>query len=67
MIAEYSVNSWYWRDEAAELKFLRRHKNFILEIEKSSADTWIQSKTFKDFDSEQDGLLCLQEVQIDLV
>ena len=59
MIAEYSVNSWYWGDEAAELEFLKRHKNFILEIEKSSADTWIQSKTFKDFDSEQDGLLCL--------
>ena len=40
-------------------RIFKKTQKFILEIEKSSADTWIQSKTFKDFDSEQDGSLCL--------
>ena len=59
MITEDSVDSWYWGDEFAELEFLRRHKNFISEIERSSAEKWKQGKTFRDFVSEQDGYLCL--------
>ena len=59
LIAAHSINPWYMQDENAELKFLRRHKDFIAEIKRSSTDTWIQNVTFKDFESECDAYLCL--------
>ena len=59
LIAGHSINPWYMQDEMAELKLLRRHKDFLSEIESSSADTWIRNGTFKDFESERDAYLCL--------
>lgn len=58
-ILGHSINPWYVRDEVAELELLRRHKSFISEIERSSADTWIRSGIFRDFESERDAYLCL--------
>ena len=45
------------QDEIAELDLLRRHKSFASEIERSSADTWMQSNISKDFESERDAYL----------
>ena len=46
-------------DEDAELDFLRRHKRFASEIERSSVDTWIQSNLCEDLESERDVYLFL--------
>ena len=63
----YSITPWYLQDEIAELNFLRRHKSFILEIESSSAEKWIQSGTFKGFESERDAYLCLSRCSSNFV
>lgn len=46
-------------DEDAELDFLRRHKRFASEIERSSVDTWMQSNVCGDLESERDAYLFL--------
>lgn len=55
---------WYARHEKAEIKFLKRHKRFLSEINTYCDSnrpiwSWLQNSAFEDFESERDAKLCM--------
>ena len=64
-IAGHSNNPWYMQDEIAELKFLRRHKSVMSDVERFSFYKWLNNDPFKSCESEQDAYLLLSRYSIE--